>query len=121
MNINELLEKSNLKYKYVKKHIEYVEFENETIAIIIKSKNNIFKINRKDFFYIDDMLLPYIFILIDTSKNEKYIYKVKEPNNDIRHSFDSCDKYEIYFGKQILQNKKNDEELINEIKNIGSE
>lgn len=116
MNLKEILEKTKLKYKYVKKSIEYVEFENETIAVIIRSKSNVFKIKRNEFFLIDDMLLPYIFILIDVSKKEKYIYKVKEPNNDIRYAFESSKKDEIYFGKQVLQNKKNDNEIIEEIK-----
>lgn len=121
MNFKEILEKTNLKYKYTKKYIEYAEFENETIAVVIKSKSNVFKIKRNDFFLIDNMLLPYIFILIDTKKNEKYIYKVKEPNNDIRYAFDYSEKDEIYFGKQVLQNKKSDNEIIEEIKKIGSE
>lgn len=121
MELIEILDKTNISYNLYKKskNFEYVEFENESILVIIKNKTNIFKINRKDFFEIDDMLLPYIFLLIDESTKQKYLIKVKEPNNKIRHAFDSSKKDEIYFGKQILQNKKKDEEIIEELKKIG--
>lgn len=45
--------------------------------------------------------------------------KVKEPNNLIRSAFDSTTKNEIYFGKEILQNKITEEDLIKKIKSIG--
>lgn len=122
MELKELFDKTNIKYVIHKKNrnFEYIEFENESIVIIIKNDTNIFKIRRKDFFEIDDMLLPYVFLLIDESKKEKYLVKVKEPHNELRHGFDSTEKDEIYFGKQILQNKKKDEDIIKELKMIGS-
>ena len=45
--------------------------------------------------------------------------KVKEPNNFIRKAFDSTIKNEIYFGKEILQNKITEDDLIKKIKTIG--
>ena len=50
MNIKEIIKKSNIRFKEKKlKNIEYLIFENETILILIKSNNNVFKINRDDF------------------------------------------------------------------------
>jgi len=122
MNLIEIFNKTNMNYEIHKKDktFEYIEFENESIAIVIRNKTNVFKINRKDFFEIDNMLLPYIFILIDEKTKQKYIFKIKEPNNEIRNAFDSTQKEEIYFGKQILQNKITDQEIIEELKKIGS-
>ena len=45
--------------------------------------------------------------------------KVKEPNNFVRKAFDSTKKNEIYFGKEILQNKITEDDLIKKVKNIG--
>ena len=45
--------------------------------------------------------------------------KIKEPNNFIRNAFDHTTKDEIYFGKEILQNKIAVDDVINKIKNIG--
>ena len=64
-------------------------------------------------------LLDYDFCLIDNSRNQLYYMKVKEPNNFIRKAFDSTTKNEIYFGKEILQNKIVEDDLIKKIKTIG--
>ena len=68
---------------------------------------------------LEQELLYYDFCLIDNSKNHLYYMKVKEPNNFIRKAFDSTTKNEIYFGKEILQNKITEDDLIKNIKNIG--
>lgn len=115
-----ILEKVGMQYKIHKKNNDnyFVEFENETIAIIIMNNKNVFKIDRKWFYEIDDMLLPYIFVLIDKSQNQKYCMKVKEPNNFMRNNFEHTSKNELFFGKEILQNRITDEKLIEELKNI---
>lgn len=82
------------------------------------NNKNVFKIDINWFYEIDDMLLPYVFILIDKSNNQKYCMKVKEPNNFMRNSFEFSKKDEMFFGKEILQNKITDEQLVEELKNI---
>ena len=121
MNIDKLLEENNFKFKKIKigKNIELFEFENETMLIIIRSSNNVFKINRKDFYKIDDRLLPYNFYLINEVENKTFYITVKEPANFLRNAFENSLKNEIYFGKDVLNNKINNENLIEKIRKIG--
>lgn len=94
-------------------------FENETILVLIRNNKNIFKIIREDFDELEQELLDYDFCLIDDVKKQLYYMKIKEPNNFIRKAFEHTTKDEIYFGKEILQNKIAEDDLINKIKNIG--
>lgn len=121
MSIERLLSSAGVKYRLhrINGNVSYVEFENEFLIIIIKSKDNVFKIKRKDFYVIDDLLLPYVFLLIDERDEKKYLIKVSEPANFVRNAFDNTSKDEIFFGKQVLQKKINDITLIDEIKKIG--
>lgn len=120
MNVKDTIKKSNINFTERKlKHLTYLIFENETILVLIKNNKNIFKIIREDFNEVEKELLDYDFCLIDNSKNQLYYMKVKEPNNFIRKAFDVTTKNEIYFGKEILQNKIIEEDLIKKIRDIG--
>lgn len=96
-----------------------VEFENETLLVIIENKKNVFKITKKDFQIIDDYLLPYAFLLVDTRTDEMFFMQVQEPNNFIRNAFDRTSKNEIFFGKEILQNRINKDKIVEKINRIG--
>lgn len=98
----------NYKYVFLKKGNAYIYIINdEKILVVMRNnKNNIFSITRKTFSSIDDELLPYGFILID-EKEQLYYYQIKEPNNPIRKAFDSSKKEMIFFGKEVLNNKIN--------------
>lgn len=120
MDIKDIIRKSNIKFKEKRlKNLNYLIFENETILVLIRNNKNIFKIIREDFDELEQELLDYDFCLIDNSKNQLYYMKIKEPNNFIRNAFDHTEKNEIYFGKEILQNKITENDLISNIKSIG--
>lgn len=120
MDIKDIIRKSNITFEEKKiKNLNYLIFENETILVLIKNNKNTFKITREDFEELEQELLDYDFCLIDNSKNQLYYMKIKEPNNFIRKAFEHTEKDEIYFGKEILQNKITDADLISKIKNIG--
>ncbi len=120
MNVKDIIKKSNINFKERRlKLLTYLIFENETMLVLIKNNKNIFKITREDFYDLEQELLDYDFCLIDNSRNQLYYMKVKEPNNFIRKAFDSTIKNEIYFGKEILQNKITEDDLIKKIKTIG--
>lgn len=120
MNIKEIINKNNISFEEKKlKNLTYLIFKNETILVLIKNNKNVFKILREDFNEIEQELLDYDFCLIDNVKNQLYYMKIKEPNNFIRNAFDHTTKDEIYFGKEILQNKIAVDDVINKIKNIG--
>ena len=119
MNVKDMIKKSNINFKERKLNfLTYLIFENETILVLIKSNKNIFKITRDDFNDLEQELLDYDFCLIDDSKNQLYYMKIKEPNNFIRKAFDSTTKNEIYFGKEILQNKITEDDLKKEEEDI---
>ena len=120
MDIKEIVKKNHIDFEERKlKHLTYLIFANETILVLIKNNKNIFKITREDFDEIEQELLDYDFCLIDNVKNQLYYMKIKEPSNFIRDAFDHTTKDEIYFGKEILQNKITEDVLISKIKNIG--
>lgn len=111
----------NENYKFKKiiyKGIEIIYFNNDTMLVIISNKKNVFKISREQFIKIDDELLPYAFLLIDETTEELYFMQYKEPNNQLRYSFEKTAKNEIYFGKEILQNKIGLEDLKRKINYI---
>lgn len=89
------------------------------MLIVIENNNDVFSISRKIFNEIDEELLPYSFCLIDSSKKQLYFINVKETNNFLRNSFDHTKEDFIYFGKEILNNKINEDELISKIDKIG--
>ena len=120
MNIKNILKKENIEFKEHKlKKLSYLVFKNDTILVLINNNKNVFKIIRDDFNVLEEELLNYDFCLNDLSSNQLYYMKIKEPNNFIRKSFSYTDKNEIFFGKEILQNKINEEELLIKIKTIG--
>lgn len=119
MNDIEKIIKSKYKYKTINNDgVKLLFLDNETILAIIINKKNVFKINRKQFYRIDDELLPYGFLLIDSTQKNMYFMKYKEPYNQLRYAFDSTKKDEIYFGKEILQNKIKLNELLSNIEKI---
>lgn len=120
MIVKQILDRNNVHYKLKRiKNVCIYELDDEVLLITISNNKNIFSINRKIFYEIDDKLLPYSFCLEDTSTNNLYYMKIKEPNNFLRKSFESTNKDVIYFGKQILQHKIQEKELISELKKIG--
>ena len=119
MNVKDMIKKANINFKERKLNfLTYLIFENETMLVLIKNNKNIFKITREDFNDLEQELLDYDFCLIDNSKNQLYYMKVKEPNNFVRKAFDSTKKNEIYFGKEILQNKITEDDLTKKVKKI---
>lgn len=120
MQVENLLKKNNIKYTLKKnKNVYIFEFENETVLVCIVNNKNVFSINRDTFYKIDDMLLPYAFCLIDSTYNQMYFMRVKEPNNFLRKSFENSSKDVMFFGKEILQNKIDESKLLKEIEIIG--
>lgn len=121
MDVKQIFDKNNIHYKlkYNKKNMCIFEFDNQTLLVLIKNNKNIFKISRNDFEIIEEILLDYDFCLLDITKNELYYMKINEPSNQIRNAFNSTDKDEIYFGKQVLQNRISEKDLIKKINKIG--
>jgi len=120
MNIEKILKDNNLTYELKKrKNIEIYNICDEKMLIVIQNDNNVFYISRKIFYEIDEELLPYAFCLIDSSKKQLYFVNINEPINFLRESFDNTEKENIYFGKQVLNNKIKEDDLIYKVNSIG--
>ena len=120
MNVIEKVLKDNkIKYNFKRMNNVYIYIINdEKMVIVIKNKNdNVFSITKEAFYKIDDELLPYSFFLIDGNE-QVYFYKIEEPNNSIRNAFESSKKDVIFFGKEILNKKINEKEVIELINKI---
>lgn len=120
MIVKKILDKNNIHYQLKQiKNVRIYELDDEVLLVTISNNKNVFSINRRLFYEIDNKLLPYSFCLEDTSTNNLYYIKIEEPNNFLRKSFESTNKDTIYFGKKILQHRIKENELIVEIKRIG--
>ncbi len=105
--------------KKIDKNIHLLILKNETMLVIIENDNNVFSLNRNIFKKIEDELLDYDFYLYSNLKKQGYYIKIKEPNNIIRKAFDLTKKDNIFFGKEVLQNKVNQDDIKNLIEKIG--
>ena len=120
MKIEKLLRENKINYTVKREQNTYIyNIDDEKMLIVMVSKSNVFSIGRELFNKIDEELLPYSFCLIDSSKNQIYFIKINEPNNFLRDSFDYTEKDILYFGKQVLNNKIEESDIINKIKEIG--
>lgn len=103
----------------ISNNIQMIEYENETMLVVIRNKSNVFSITRQEFDIIEKELLDYDFYLLSELKKEAYYIKIKEPNNWIRNAFERSSKDKIFFGKEVLNNKVDEKELEELIGKIG--
>lgn len=117
--MKEILYKNCRKRTNISKNIEIIEYNNDTMLVIIKNKSNVFSIDKKEFEKIEEELLDYDILLISKTKGESYYFKIKEPNNEIRKAFEMSKKEKIFFGKDILNKKISLVDLPKMIEKIG--
>ena len=84
--------------------------------VLLISKDTIFKLKREFFNYLDGNPNPYGFWFINSSYNEMYYLEFRDKINWLSTSFSRTEKSEIYFGKEVLNNKKSKAEIINILK-----
>lgn len=95
-----------IEYKKVdeEKSVELFKIKSKYHMLYIKSRGNQFMLNRDYFEYMDSNSIPYVILLHDILKEKYYFLELKKDNNWIKSCFATCDKDNIYLGKQILNN-----------------
>jgi hypothetical protein len=75
--------------------------------LVINNKNNQFKLSRDWFDYLDFNSLPYSILLLSQFNDEMYYLELNKEHNWVKSCFESCDKEEIFLGKQVLNYRPN--------------
>lgn len=102
--IENILAQEKIEYKKIDedKGVKLYKFNSKSHLLYIKSKGNQFLLTRDFFEYLDSNSLPYSILLHDIQKNKLYYLELRKDNNWIKSCFATCDKEEIYLGKQVL-------------------
>lgn len=84
--------------------------------LYIHNKGNQFQVERDFFEYIDGNSIPYVILCEDDNTHVLYYLKLNKKANWVKSCFDTCDKDVIYLGKQVLNSKVTEIDLIKELK-----
>lgn len=106
MNLARLLTKNSISFKQLDKDGKYtiIKIENKLLVLCIEERGNIFKLHRDYYDYIACNSLPYMILLNDTKNKKDYLLNLTKEVNWVKGSFESCDKDEIFLGKQVINN-----------------
>ena len=113
MKIENLLEDIGLEFKIIDElnGIKIIKVIDKMHICFISRKGNQFIVDRDTFDYLDFNILPYCLLLNDTMQNKFYYIPLNKENNWVKSCFVSCDKEEIYLGKQVLNHQIDLQEL----------
>ena len=84
--------------------------------LIMESKDDQFLLSRDWFEYLDFNSLPYSFLLINKTKEKMYYLDFSKGHNWVKSCFETCEKDDIYLGKQVLNSQITLDELIVKMK-----
>lgn len=119
MNIKDIAQKLNMKIIDEDENWIIFKIASNMHIFYLQSKNNQFIVERDLFEYLDSNKLPYSFLLYDSTSRKYYFLDLARKNNWVKSCFDTCNKDEIFLGKQVLNNGVNLEWFINYIKKIS--
>lgn len=118
MNLQRILKDNNIPFKQIDKDEEYtvLKINNKIMLLCVEEKGNIFKLHRDYYDYIEGNSLPYMIVLCDIKNKKSYLLDLTKGVNWVKNSFESCDKDELFLGKQILNYSINESDLIKALK-----
>lgn len=102
--IENIFAQEKIEYKKIdeEKCVKLYKINSKYHLLYMKSKGNQFLLHRDFFEYLDSNSLPYSILLHDTQRDKYYYLELRKANNWIKSCFATCDKDEIFLGKQIL-------------------
>lgn len=117
MKIEQMLTKSNIDFKLLDAEDNYklLKVGNKINLLQLTSKDDTFLLSRDLFDYLDGNKLSYAILLLNKSKEKWYYLKLRKENNWIKSSFATCDKEDIYLGKQVLNSVVAEAEICKKI------
>lgn len=102
--IEKILLQEKIDYKKIdeEQNVKLFKISSKYHLLYLNSKGNQFLLNRDFFEYLDANNLPYAILLHNLKGNKYYFLELKKDYNWIKSCFASCDKDDIYLGKQVL-------------------
>lgn len=120
MNLAKLMEMNNVVYKEkeYEPNIRLFKVGNNepTNVVEIHSPSSTFKIDRDLFYYLSHQSENYSFCLVNETEGKIFYVEFKNKNNWLQSCFERCDKEELFFGKDILNNRVHSTELLDRLK-----
>lgn len=103
MTLGELLTQNGIKFTKVlsQSGLALLKIEN-TNVLFWNNENNVFKMKREIFEALERNCSSYRLVLLDKEEKKYYYLKFPNMNNWLSNGFNSCDKKELYLGKQVL-------------------
>ena len=116
--IEKILNNEHIEYKLIDEdtNVKLCKVKSKYHLLYIENKGNHFMINRDFFEYLDGNSIPYLIVLYDSLNKRFYYLKLKKQNNWLKSCFMTCEKDDIFLGKEILNSRISDIELIKLIK-----
>ena len=116
--IEKILDKNNIAYKVIdgEGNTTIIKINGKLHMLYIHNKGNQFQVERDFFEYIDGNSIPYVILCEDDNTHVLYYLKLNKKANWVKSCFDTCDKDVIYLGKQVLNSKVTETDLIKGLK-----
>ena len=119
MTIEELLKKNEIDFSVIEKSksIQQIRIADTNVMIWI-NEGNVFKFKRCLFEKLENNCSQYALMLFDKNNKKYYFIKFVEKNNWLSSGFYSCDKNEIFLGKQVLNYETTLPKILAELKKL---
>ncbi len=118
--IEKILKSEKIPYKLIDEddNFKLVKINSKLHLFYLHNKGNQFLMERDFFDYLDSNTIPYSILCQDDNNGKYYYLKLNKKVNWIKSCFETCDKDEIYLGKQVLNAQITESTLRTELKKI---
>lgn len=112
MKLSNLLRKVEYKLVDEESNIKIIKIANRVQMFYMESKNSQFEMKRDYYEYLDGHSMPYVLLLFDTTAKRYYYIVLNKSYNWVKSCFDGCEKDKLYLGKQVLNYRITEDELV---------
>lgn len=115
--MEDILKKHKIAYKIIDEetNIKLLKINSKLHVLCIYNKNNKFTMERDYYEYLDGNSIPYSVFLKDTSTGRMYYLDFTRGFNWVKGCFESCDKDELFLGKQVLNSEISEVQLLSKL------
>lgn len=118
--LEKLLKNAHVEYKVIDEDngFKLIKVNSKLHILYLYRKGNQFLMERDLFEYLDGNSIPYSILCHDISKNAIYYLKLNKKVNWVKSCFATCDKDELFLGKNVLNARITQEQFVEEMKKI---
>lgn len=118
--IEKLLSGDNIAYKVIDEDngFKIIKVNSKLHILYLYGKGTQFMMQRDLFEYLDGNSIPYSILCHDTSSNSIFFLKLNKNRNWLKSCFNTCDKDELYLGKDVLNSRITKDNFLKEMRNI---